>query len=125
MLGLGAPAQRIDIGVGDDLVHLRDQPALGHRGPAHHIGRQRRIHRREHLRVVDQIDAIHQGLKHPIINVTGFEDLAHLGQPFAQRPGVAQPAGRQPLADPQRRGHLGGHRLHGVDRPVFGLRTPR
>jgi len=55
------------------------------------------------------------GLKHPIVDLPGVKDVGHLGQALAQGAGIAQPAGGQPLADPQRRGHLSGHRLHGVD----------
>ena len=50
-LALGAPAHRIDIGASHNLVHLRTQPALGHRRSAHHIDRHLGIHRRQHIGV--------------------------------------------------------------------------
>ena len=116
---------RIGIGFGHDLVHLRAQPALGQRGPARHVGRQLPVHGSQYVGIGDQIGAIDQRLKHPEVDVTGLEDLAHPRQPLAQGPRVPQPAGRQPLADPQLRGHLGRHRRLGVDSPLLGLGTTR
>ena len=120
-----SPAYRVGVGARHDLVDLCAQPAPAHRRPARHVDRQLPIHARQHLAVGDQIAAIHQGLKRAVVDVAGFEQLPHPGQPLAHGPGVAQPAGGQPLADPQLRTHLGGHRLLSVHSPVFGVRAAR
>ncbi|VBA35007.1 hypothetical protein LAUMK21_05429 [Mycobacterium pseudokansasii] len=122
---LGAPAQRIGIGAGHDLVDLGTQPAPAQRRPARHRHRQLGIHRGQHLGVFDQLGAIHQRLKSPIVDLTGPKHRRDPRQLLTHRPGITQPARRQALADPQRRTHLGGHRLHGVDRPILGLGTAR
>ncbi len=111
-----APAQRIHVGARHHPIHLGAQPAPAHRRPAHHLDGQLGVHRGQHLQILDQIGAIHDRLKRPIIDLAGRKQRTHLRQPLAHRAGIAQPAGRQTLADPQRRGHLGGHRLHRVDR---------
>jgi hypothetical protein len=121
-LGLAAPAHRIPIGAGHDLVHLGGQPTPGHRGPAQHAGRQPGIHGGQHLGIGDQIRAIHQRLKHPVIDVPAAKHPGHPRQPLAHGQRIAQVAARHRQADPKRRGHLGAHRRPGIHRPI-GLLT--
>ncbi|GFP51538.1 hypothetical protein LAUMK7_05661 [Mycobacterium kansasii] len=118
---LRAPPQRIGVGVRNDLVDLRAQPAPTHRRPARQFDEQFAIHGGKHRRILDQIGAVGQCLKSQIVDLAGFEHLGHLREPLAHDAGIAQPAGRQALADPQRRSHFGGHRLHGVHRPILGF----
>ncbi len=120
-----APAHRIHIRLGHDLVDLGGQPALTQRRPAAHRGRQHRVHRPQHLTVIDQIRAEHNGLKHPVIDIPGAKHRPHFRQAFAHRAGIAHPARGQALADPQLRAHLRGHRRLGVHRPLLALRTAR
>jgi hypothetical protein len=51
----------------------------------------------------------------------GGEHRADLGQSLTHRAGIPQPACGQRLADPQRGGHLGGHRRLGVGGPLLGV----
>ncbi len=120
-----APPHRIGIDTRHDLIDLPSQPGLGHRGPTRHIGRHRRIHRRQHLGVNDQVGAIHNRGKHQIADITGAKHLSRLRQPLTHRPRIPQPAGRQTLTDPQRRRHLGGHRRHGVHHPLLAAPATR
>ena len=120
-----APSHRIGVGGGHDFVDLTGQPGPRHGWPTRHRDGQLGVHRRQHVRVGDQIGAIHDGCEHPKVNVAIGKYLADFGQALAHGPGIAQPASGEGLADPQRRGHLGGHRLLGVHRPVLGVRAAR
>ncbi len=120
-----APPHRIGIGTRHDLIDLPSQAGLGHRGPTRHIGGQLRIHRRQNIRVNDQVGAIHNRGKHQIADVAGAKHLSRLRQPLTHRPRIPQPAGRQTLTDPQRRRHLGGHRRHGVHHPLLAAPATR
>ena len=124
-LALLAPPHRVRVELGHDLVDLPRQPAAAHRRPPRHLDRQLGVHRRQHLLVGDQIRAIHNRREQPKVDVAGQKHLGNLRQPLKHRAGIPHPARGQSLTDPQRRGHLGGHRLHGVDRPVLGLRAAR
>ncbi len=122
---LCALAHRVDVSFGDDLVNVSGQPAAGHRWPADHGKGQLPIDRREHVAIGDQIGAIDDRGKRPLVDVTRLEHFGQLRQPFAHRAGIAQLARRQALAYPQSRGHLGAHRRLGVDGPVLGVRAAR
>lgn len=54
------------------------------------------VHQRQHLAVGDQISAIDDRLKRPIIDLAGSEDFGHLWQPLAHGSGIPQPATASP-----------------------------
>ncbi|CKS61363.1 Uncharacterised protein [Mycobacterium tuberculosis] len=96
----GRPPPRSDLS--------RRPAAPGHRRPAPHPQRQLGIHPRQHLRVGDQIGAIHQRLKHVVVDFPGSKHLPDLRQPLPHRPAMVQVTAG-PAMSSRRRGVPGRH----------------
>ncbi|CAM2871330.1 hypothetical protein MYSI104531_06535 [Mycobacterium simiae] len=97
---LAAP-HRILVGSHDDLVDLRGQAPMRHRRPPRHVHGQLRVDAGQYLVIGQQIGAIDDGLKRPVVDVAGLENLRDPGQPLPHRAGVAKAARCQPLTDSQ------------------------
>ena len=78
-----ALAHRVDVKVGHDLVNASGQPAAGHRWPADHGKGQLTIDDRKQISVSDQIGAIDDRGKRPLVDVTRLEHFGQLRQSFA------------------------------------------
>jgi hypothetical protein len=112
---------RITVGAGNNPVDVTAHPALRYPRPPCDLHRQLRVDRGQHIRISDQIGAIDNRLKGPIVNIAGSQQLPHPRQSQPHRPRVLQIARCQSVGDHQRRSHLRGDRLLGVGAPRLPL----
>ncbi len=118
---LATPPHCIEVGAGHDSVDITTQPTLGDSRPPSHLYRQRRIDGGQHVGVGDQIGAVDNRLKRPVIDIAGHQQRTHTRQPQPHCPRVVQITVRHPAGDAQRGGNLVSDRVMGVGAPGLAL----